>query len=59
VEILAILIPVSLLLGGLGLLGFWWTLRKGQYDDPEGDSRRILNSDFDDRPKPPPDDDES
>lgn len=51
-EILAILIPVSLFLGLLGLLAFFWTLRKGQYDDPEGDSRRILNPDYDDRPKP-------
>lgn len=50
-EILAILIPVSLFLGGLGLAGFYWTLRKGQYDDPEGDSRRILNDEFDDRPR--------
>lgn len=55
-EILALLIPVSLVLGLLGLAAFWWTLRRGQYDDPEGDSRRILNSDYDDRPKPPEDD---
>ena len=50
-EILAILIPVSLFLGALGLVAFFWTLSKGQYDDPEGDSRRILNPDYDDRPK--------
>jgi cbb3-type cytochrome oxidase maturation protein len=50
-EVLAILIPVSLFLGLLGLGAFFWTLRRGQYDDPEGDSRRILNSDYDDRPK--------
>ena len=51
-DILAILIPVSLLLGIAGLLGFWWTLRRGQYDDPEGDSQRILRGDYDDHPKP-------
>ena len=51
-DILAILIPVSLFLGIGGLLGFWWTLRRGQYDDPEGDSQRILRGDFDDHPKP-------
>jgi len=51
-EILAILIPVSLFLGGLGLAAFFWSLRHRQYDDPEGDSRRILTSDWDDRPKP-------
>jgi len=51
-EILAILIPVSLFLGGVGLVAFFWTLKKGQYDDPEGDARRILNPEFDDKPKP-------
>ncbi len=51
-EVLVILIPVSLFLGVLGLIGFFWTLRRGMYDDPEGDSRRILNEEFDDAPKP-------
>ena len=50
-DILAVLIPVSLLLGLGGLLGFWWTLRRGQYDDPEGDSQRILRGDYDEHPK--------
>ena len=50
-EVLAILIPVSLFLGGLGLVAFFWTLKKGQYDDPAGDSRRILTDDYDDKPK--------
>ncbi len=50
-EVLSILIPVSLGLGLLGLGAFWWTLRKGMYDDPEGDSRRILRDDYDDKPK--------
>ena len=51
-EILGILIPVSLILGGLGLAAFFWSLKKGQYDDPEGDARRILNKEWDDAPKP-------
>jgi len=50
-EILTILIPVSLFLGFLGLLGFWWTLRADQYDDPEGDAQRFLSDDYDDHPK--------
>lgn len=50
-EILAVLIPVSLFLGMVGLGAFWWTLRKGQYDDPQGDAQRILREDFDDQPK--------
>lgn len=51
-EILALLIPVSLILGGVGLLAFFYTVKTNQYDDPEGDSRRILSGEWDDRPKP-------
>ena len=51
-NVLSYLIPVSLLLGCLGLAAFFWTLRSDQYDDPEGDSRRILTPDWDDKPKP-------
>ncbi len=50
-EVLALLIPVSLLLGGVGLWGFLYTLRSDQYDDPEGDAQRILSGEYDDRPK--------
>jgi cbb3-type cytochrome oxidase maturation protein len=39
------LIPVALFLGGLGLAGFLWALRSGQYEDPDGAAARIL---FDD-----------
>lgn len=39
---LAYLIPIALLLGGLGLAAFFWTLRSGQYDDLEGAANRIL-----------------
>jgi cbb3-type cytochrome oxidase maturation protein len=51
-EVLVFLIPVSLGLGLLGLLAFVWSLKTRQYDDPDGDSQRVLRSDFDDRPKP-------
>ncbi|MBE3637512.1 cbb3-type cytochrome oxidase assembly protein CcoS [Mangrovicoccus algicola] len=50
-EILAILIPASLILGAAGLGAFLWSLRANQYDDPEGDARRILSGRYDDRPK--------
>jgi cbb3-type cytochrome oxidase maturation protein len=50
-NILALLIPVSLFLGGVGLVAFLWTLRSHQYDDPEGDARRILSDRYDDHPK--------
>lgn len=49
-DILMILIPISLILGGAGLAAFWWTLRTDQYDDPEGDARRILTDDWDKAP---------
>ncbi|HEY9019411.1 MAG: cbb3-type cytochrome oxidase assembly protein CcoS [Paracoccaceae bacterium] len=51
-EVLSYLIPISLLLGGVGLVAFIYTVRTNQYDDPEGDARRILNDDWDDHPKP-------
>lgn len=39
------LIPLALALGLLGLIAFFWSVRSGQFDDPEGDATRILNSD--------------
>jgi len=51
-NILAILIPVSLTLGAVGLLAFFWTMRNRQYDDPDGDAARILRDDYDDTPAP-------
>ncbi len=50
-NVLSYLIPISLILGGVGLAAFVWSLRSRQYDDPEGDSRRILSDEFDDKPK--------
>lgn len=51
-EMLIYLIPISLFLGGLGLVAFLWALKNRQYEDPDGDGQRILNSDWDDHPKP-------
>ena len=51
-NVLVYLIPVSLILGGAGLVAFVYTLRSRQYDDPDGDSRRILDNSWDDQPKP-------
>ena len=39
------LVPISLILGLVGLVVFMWTLRSGQYDDLDGAAERIL---FDD-----------
>ena len=51
-EILTILIPASLLLGGIGLVAFLWAMKTRQFDDPDGDANRILTKDWDDHPKP-------
>ncbi|MBC7737278.1 MAG: cbb3-type cytochrome oxidase assembly protein CcoS [Candidatus Saccharibacteria bacterium] len=51
-DILIWLIPISLILGGIGLGAFFWTLHHGQYDDPAGDAERILLPDWDQHPKP-------
>jgi len=39
---LVYLIPVALFLGVLGLSGFLWALRSGQYEDLDGAAERIL-----------------
>lgn len=44
-NILVILIPVSLILGGVGLIAFIWTVRSDQYDDEKGNAARILLDD--------------
>lgn len=48
-TVLLILIPASLILGGLGLAAFLWALRNNQYDDLEGDAARIL---FEEKDRP-------
>jgi len=54
VNILVILIPASLILGGVALAAFLWMLRKDQYEDPEGQAARVLSDRYDDRPAPDP-----
>jgi cbb3-type cytochrome oxidase maturation protein len=46
-RILLLLIPIALILGGLGLVAFLWALRSGQFEDMEGAAHRILNEDDD------------
>lgn len=59
-SVLTFLIPITLFMGGVGLISFFWSLRTGQYEDLNGDAERIL-FDGDDKPLPPkpkPDDKE-
>lgn len=44
-NLLIFLIPVALGLGLLGLGAFLWSIKSGQYDDPEGAAERILHDD--------------
>lgn len=44
-NVLLYLIPVALFMGFLGLVGFLWSLKSGQYDDPDGAAERILHDD--------------
>ncbi len=44
-NVLIYLVPLALLLGLSGLVGFMWTLKNGQYDDLEGAALRILPDD--------------
>ena len=48
---LGFLIAVSLGLGLAAWLGFLWSVRSGQYDDPEGPKYRMLDEDEDDAPR--------
>jgi cbb3-type cytochrome oxidase maturation protein len=44
-NVLIYLVPMALLLGLTGLVGFIWTLRTNQYDDLDGAALRILPDD--------------
>jgi cbb3-type cytochrome oxidase maturation protein len=44
-NLLLFLIPIALFLGFLGLGAFLWSLKTGQFDDPDGAAERILHDD--------------
>ena len=44
-EVLYLLIPLSLLLLIVIVLGFFWAIRSGQFDDLEGPAHEILMDD--------------
>jgi cbb3-type cytochrome oxidase maturation protein len=44
-NVLIWLIPIAIGLGALGLVGFLWTLRSGQFEDLDGAAHRILLDD--------------
>lgn len=44
-EVLLYLVPLAIVLGGLGLAAFLWSLRNGQYDDLDGAAWRAIADD--------------
>ncbi len=46
-NILVILLPIALFLGTLGLAGFIWSMKSGQFDDLEGAGWRAIMDDDD------------
>jgi cbb3-type cytochrome oxidase maturation protein len=46
---LAVLVPLAILMGVVGLAAFLWSLSSGQYEDLDGAAERILVDD-DDKP---------
>lgn len=44
-NVLAILVPLALGIGLIGLGAFFWAMRANQFDDPDGSARRILSDD--------------
>jgi cbb3-type cytochrome oxidase maturation protein len=48
---LGFLIAISLGLGVAAWLGFLWSVRSGQYDDPEGPKYRMLEEEEDESRK--------
>ena len=44
-PILFVLIPVALLLAGIGVYGFTWAVRSGQYEDVDTPALRPLLED--------------
>lgn len=44
-DVLIYLIPIALALGGIGLAGFFWALKNGQFEDLDGAAHRILRDD--------------
>ena len=51
-NIVIVLIPLALFLGGLGLVAFLWSLKNGQYEDLDGAAERVLLDDDLEEEKP-------
>lgn len=47
---LALLVPLALAMGLIGLAAFFWALRRGQFEDLDGAANRILIDEDEDLP---------
>jgi cbb3-type cytochrome oxidase maturation protein len=52
-EIIYLMIPIALILVGIIVWVFLWSVRSGQFDDLEGPAHEILMDDDDTRKKKP------
>jgi cbb3-type cytochrome oxidase maturation protein len=56
-EILYLLVPLAVILAGVIVWAFLWSIRSGQFDDLEGPAHRILMDEDEPpgrQPDPPP-----
>jgi cbb3-type cytochrome oxidase maturation protein len=44
-NVLVYLVPMAVGLGLIGLIGFLWALKSGQYSDVDGAALRVLSDD--------------
>ena len=44
-NVVLYLIPIALTLGACGLVGFFWAMRHGQFEDLDGAAHRALRDD--------------
>ena len=44
-NVLVYLVPLALVLGLAGLFAFFWSLKRGQFDDLEGAAWRAISDD--------------
>lgn len=44
-DIMIFLIPAAVMMGLIGLIAFFWSLRSGQYEDLDGAAHRVLLDD--------------
>lgn len=46
-SLFLVLVPISILMGVVGLIAFLWSMKDGQYEDLDGAAVRVLIDDED------------